>query len=72
MILLVPVLTADTIPEELPTVATEALELLQVPPDGAEESVEVPDTQIDNMPMISSGRGLTVIALVLKQPDDNV
>jgi hypothetical protein len=54
-------------PVDAPTVATEVLPLLQVPPDVASETVVVAPVQTVVVPVIADGAPLTVIAFVEKQ-----
>ncbi len=60
MITEVPAETAATIPDELPTVATEVVPLVHVPPEVVLPNVALPPTQADNVPEIAAGNALTV------------
>jgi hypothetical protein len=67
VIVVVPVATPATIPEDEPTVATVVALLLQVPP-AASLSVMVEPTHTAPGPAIADGTALTVIRLVSRQP----
>lgn len=60
-----PVLTPLTMPDEEPTVATEALLLLHVPPETELESVVVPVPQTDSVPVISPMAGTPITEMTL-------
>jgi hypothetical protein len=60
----VPVATPVTVPVAEPIVATEAEELVQLPPPVAVESVVVRPVHANRVPVITAGIGLTVTALV--------
>ena len=64
----VPVLMPETIPEEVPTVATEGLLLLQLPLAASSLNVVVPPAQTVRRPIIDKGVGFTVITFVALQP----
>jgi hypothetical protein len=57
--------TPVTVPVEEPIVASEALLLLQVPPDEPSLNVVVAPAQTIPVPVIDDGSGLTVTAAVL-------
>ena len=57
-----------TIPEDEPTVATEVLLLLQVPPPVASESVDVSARKTLVVPVMAAGNELTVTTATAKQP----
>jgi hypothetical protein len=57
-----------TIPAE-PTVATEVLLLLQVPPDVAVERATVPPEHTEDEPEIAEGSALTVSVATRTHPD---
>ena len=63
-----PVVTPVTSPEDEPTVATDGVLLVQVPPNVASVSVVVAVPQIINVPAIGAGNGLIVIVCVAEQP----
>lgn len=64
----VPVPAPVTTPLEEPTVATDVLELVQVPPVGVLDRLVLLPTQVLAVPLISDGSGFTVAVTVLKQP----
>ena len=66
--MLLPALTAVTSPVALFTVATEPLLLLHTPPKSELPSVVLLPAQIENVPLIAPGSGLTVTTCVCWQP----
>jgi hypothetical protein len=60
-------MTPVTTPEAF-TVATALLLLVQVPPEGEEDKVEVAPAQKASEPEKAAGAGLTVIFLVVLHP----
>jgi hypothetical protein len=64
----VPGAIAVTIPLAEPTVASAVLLLLQVPPAVTSLKVELRPEQIEVVPVITAGIGLTVTAAVARQP----
>ena len=66
-----PAATPVTIPVE-PTVATELLLLLHVPPEVALVRATVPPAQTEAEPEIADGSALTVSAATRTQPDAEV
>lgn len=71
MIVDVPPETPKTAPEPDPTVATEEVLLVQLPPPASLNAVDDP-TQTTAVPDIDDGRGLTVTTAVILQPVPNV
>ena len=67
----VPTAIPDTIPPAF-TDATEALDVVQAPPDGLEISVELVATQIALVPVMGEGSGLTVTVRVAGRQLPNV
>ena len=67
----VPVLTLATHPVD-PTVATEVLLLLQVPPEVASERQLVRPRQMPGLPAIAAGSGFTLIVFMATQPTGDV
>lgn len=63
--------TPDTIPELLPTVATEVLLLVHVPPDILPDKVVVVPEQSTDVPLMVA-EGCTVTTVVAKQPVPNI
>jgi len=51
-----------------PTVATETLPLVQVPPDVLERTIESP-AHTGELPAMTEGSGLTVTSFVTTHPD---
>ena len=72
MILDVPAVTPETMPEPEPTVATPALLLVQVPPEGDEFKVVVAPVHTDIVPVMVDGVVLTVRAAIATQPPVSV
>jgi hypothetical protein len=68
----IPVETEVTIPLPKPTVATEGVPLVQLPPAVAFESAVVSPRQISKSPVIGGGAGLTVTMMKVVQPPVNV
>lgn len=69
----VPADTPVTTPEELPTVATAVLPLVQVPPDVASKSVEVEPMQYTApVPVGVAGFGFTVKTTEVTHPEGAV
>ena len=60
MIAEVPEETAATTPDELPTVATEVVPLVHVPPDVLLVSIALPPVHAERVPPIAAGTALTV------------
>ena len=59
-------------PEDTPTVATEVLLLIHVPPAVASLNVVDDPIHTDVVPVMAAGSGLTVTTLVTKQPTPTV
>ena len=55
-------------PTPVPTLATVGLELVHMPPVGRSDNNVVPGLQIDKLPAIPDGNGLTVTTAVAMQP----
>ncbi len=68
----VPALWPVTTPLAEPTVATEVLPELHVPPVGAPVRVDVVPSHVDNEPLMPVGSALTVTVRVRRHPVDNV
>lgn len=64
----VPAATPVTMPDDGPTVATEILLLVHVPPNAELNNEIVCPTQTDDGPDIAGGLGFTVKVLVRTQP----
>jgi hypothetical protein len=60
----VPVATPETIPEPVPTVATDVLLLLHIPPGLASVKEVVDPTQTEVIPVIGAAAELMVIVFV--------
>lgn len=59
-------------PDVLPTVAIPGDPLVHTPPEGELPNVILPPIPTIDGPVIALGKGLTVITVVIEQPDDNV
>ena len=68
----VPADTPVTFPVAEPTVATDVLLLLQVPPLVTSDSGIEKPTQTTAGPVIAAGIGLTVTTVVVKHPEARV
>ena len=66
-----PVAIPDTIPDTEPMVATARLELVQIPPVTASETVDVTPKQTFSVPVILAGEGLIVTMVVVVHPPEN-
>lgn len=69
MIVLVPALPPNAIPDAEPIVATKVLPLVQVPPVVALVSVVVAPTHTVKVPVGAGGLALTVTTVEAMQPD---
>lgn len=72
VILALPVAIPLTTPVEEPTVATDVVPLLHVPPPVALLRVVEPPTHSSAVPVFAPGAALTVTVATLRQPDDIV
>ncbi len=70
MIVVVPVVAPDIMPDDDPIVATAVLLLLHVPPPVVQVSVPVPDAQMLRAPEMVAGMLFTVTTCIVKQPVD--
>lgn len=69
MMVVVPAVSPDKVPEDAPIVPTAVLPLLHVAP-AEDVSVVLAPTQTLSAPPIAAGAGRTVTTLVTRQPDD--
>lgn len=67
-----PALKPVTIPEPEPTVATDGVPLVHVPPVGMELSVVVVATHSASVPAIALGAAVTVSVRSAKHPVDGI
>ena len=67
MIVVVPAMRPETMPELVPTVATDILLLIHVPPPASLRAVVRPAHTLV-VPVIADGKGFTVISEVIIQP----
>ena len=61
-----------TMPVNEPTVATEVVPLVHVPPASTSDNVVVCPAHITNVPEIAVGKGFTVTIVVIIQPGPDV